>query len=87
MRIRSENDTLRCILRKFYKELKYTEKIFLFAYLIEMIVYTLLVITYLSLTVDFVLNCPVIIVIIFPIISGIIMVSIIYLQVILSLIS
>ena len=62
------------ILRKFYRELKRIEKIFLYTYIIDMVTYSFLFVGSLilagSLDINFVLT-PLIF---FPIISGIIMV-------------
>ena len=76
---RREDDTLQGILRIFYKKLQFTEKILLYAYLIDMTVYTFLFTIYILVSGKFVTNIPSLALIFFPIISGITMVSFIYL--------
>uniref|UniRef100_U9TPQ7 Uncharacterized protein n=1 Tax=Rhizophagus irregularis (strain DAOM 181602 / DAOM 197198 / MUCL 43194) TaxID=747089 RepID=U9TPQ7_RHIID len=66
-------DSLQSVLRSFYKKLKYIEKIFLYMFLIDMIGYTILFITYLISTGTFYSNYIAIPLIFFPIISGITM--------------
>ncbi|GES86442.1 hypothetical protein GLOIN_2v1501867 [Rhizophagus clarus] len=70
---RREDDTLQGVLRIFYRKLQFPEKIFLYAYLIDMIGYTLLFITFLSFTGYFFANFASILLVLFPIISGITM--------------
>lgn len=74
---RREDDTLQEILRIFYSKLKFSEKIFLYIFLIDIIGYILLFITYLLVSGDFFTNIGSIVFTIFPVISGITMVNVI----------
>lgn len=77
-------DSLQSVLRSFYKKLKYIEKIFLYMFLIDMIGYTILFITYLISTGTFYSNYIAIPLIFFPIISGITMVYILLVNLLIS---
>jgi hypothetical protein len=79
MIIRRDDDTLQGVLRIFYKKLKYAEKIFLYVYLIEMIGYIFIFFNFLLSSGKLYINISTLILVLFPIISGIIMVSDIYL--------
>ncbi len=70
-----EEETLQSVLKKFYKKLNHVERKFLYAYLIDMFGYTIIFITFLFLSTNIRFNYMAILFIIFPIISGITMVS------------
>ena len=71
----SEEETLQSVLKKFYKKLNHVERKFLYVYLIDMFGYTIIYITFLFLSGGISGNFITILIIIFPIISGITMVS------------
>uniref|UniRef100_U9ULW9 Uncharacterized protein n=1 Tax=Rhizophagus irregularis (strain DAOM 181602 / DAOM 197198 / MUCL 43194) TaxID=747089 RepID=U9ULW9_RHIID len=73
MVIRREDDTLQGILRIFYKKLQISEKILLYAYLIDMTGYTFLFTIYLLVSGRFITNAASLALLLFPIISGITM--------------
>ncbi|SRR6266542_1589387 len=71
----SEEETLQSVLKKFYKKLNHVERKFLYVYLIDMFGYTIIYITFLFLSGGISGNFITILIIFFPIISGITMVS------------
>jgi len=70
-----EEETLQSVLKKFYKKLNHVERKFLYVYLIDMFGYTIIYITFLFLSGGISGNFITILIIFFPIISGITMVS------------
>lgn len=70
------NDSLQDVLRDFYDKLNKTEKLLLYIYITDVAGYTFLLITFLILSGKFLVNFIAILLIFFPIISGITMVSV-----------
>ncbi|RIA87707.1 hypothetical protein C1645_776671, partial [Glomus cerebriforme] len=70
-----ENDSFQSIFRSYHNRISIIEKIFLYAFLIEIIVYAILFLAFLVSTGKFSVNCISLIFVLFPAISGTIMFS------------
>ena len=74
----STEKTLYTILRDYYKNIGKLEKIFLITFVIDMIGYSILLISFLISTGKIIANCANILLLFFPLISGIVTVNIYY---------